>query len=97
LNFSDIFEQLELIDDRLIEALDEVATLRETVKEVMINGYKNATPQEVPEVQKVHSEEKRSQVFQFSDGSSVAVQVLRVPIYGKAFKLSAPKTQQLNQ
>ena len=97
MNFSDIFEQLELIDERLIDALDEVATLRETVREVMINGYKNATPQEVPEVQKVHSEEERSQVFQFSDGSSVAVQVLRVPIYGKAFKLSTPKTQQLNQ
>lgn len=97
MNFSDIFEQLELVDDRLIEALDEVATLRETVKEVMINGYKNATPKEVSEVQKVHSEEERSQILQFSDGTSVAVQVLRVPIYGKAFKLSTPKTQQLNQ
>lgn len=97
MNFSDIFEQLELIDNLLIDALDEVATLRETAKEVMINGYKNTTPQEVSEVQEVHSEKERPQVFQFPDGSSVDVQVLRVPIYGKAFKLSTPKTQQLNQ
>lgn len=92
MNFSDLFEQIELADDKIIEALDEIATLREVAKELMLNSYKNATPKEVPAVQEVHSQEERSQEIHFSDGSSVDVQILRVPIYGQVFKLGVPKT-----
>lgn len=92
MNFSDFFEQIELVDDKVIEVLDEIATLREVAKELMLNSYKNATSKEVPKVQEVHSEEERTQKICFSDGSSVDVQVLRVPIYGHVFKLGASKT-----
>ena len=92
MNFSDLFEQIELVDDKAIEVLDEIATLREVAKELMLNSYKNATSKEVPKVQEVHSEEERTQKICFSDGSSVVVQVLRVPIYGHMFKLGTPKT-----
>lgn len=92
MKFSELFEQIELVDDKLIEVLDEITTLREVAKELMLNSYENAASKEMPKVQEVHSEEERTQKVRFSDGSSVAVQVLRVPIYGQVFKLGAPKT-----
>ena len=92
MNFSDLFEQIELVDDKVIEVLDEIATLREVEKELMLNSYKNAASKEMPKMQEIHSEEERTQEICFSDGSSVDVQVLRVPIYGQVFKLGAPKT-----
>lgn len=91
MNFSDLFEQIELVDDKVIEVLDEIATLREVAKELMLNSYKNAASKEMPKMQEIHSEEERTQEICFSDGSSVDVQVLRVPIYGQVFKLGAPK------
>ena len=59
MNFSDLFEQIELVDDKVIEVLDEIATLREVAKELMLNSYKNAASKEMPKMQEIHSEEER--------------------------------------